>query len=701
MIEQCVAPWEILLVTFTNKAAREMLGRVEELTGVDRKKFWGGTFHSLGQRILRRYGELLGIESGFTILDQGDSEALLGEAVRTIDASFTKSKDNPKPRVIAEMFSYSRNTRQPLSDVVEARYPWLSGLAEQLDKFVSEYTRRKREGQLCDYDDLLELWLRLLKEDASAEIRDVLQRRFKHVLVDEYQDTNYVQAEIVNRMAAEHRNLMVVGDNWQCIYTWRGAEFANMANFTRAFPERTIYKVETNYRSTPAILHFANDLMLPHPPIDGYPLELRAARPNRDRPYIVPQMDTRQQAWWILRRLEGLLDEGRALRDIAILYRAHYQAMDVQLEFSRAGVPYTITSGVRFFEQAHIRDFVAQLRFVTNPYDAPAFARMVMLLPKVGERTAERLHKLLEQTAEKHGISFCHAMIHGDVAKKVPAAAKEAWHDLGLTLTDVEEAMGGPSVNPAKIQAAARKASAKKAARKRSVPAKTQDQGDLFGPGPATSSGSNSGVSGDSQSPAANDEPESTGATHRAAATAEDILGTGRDQPPEGSTGSRTSPEEIVSLAIDGWYGDYLRNVYDNWQSRRDDLESLKGFAGRYETMTEMLSQLVLLNSETSDRRIDPQEETVKLSTVHQAKGLEFPVVFVIGMADNLFPLKRAIEEGDTDEERRLLYVAVTRAKDELYLIYPRVTSGGGPPQLNQPSRFLQDIPESRYEVLK
>ncbi len=743
LLEQGVRPWDILLVTFTNKAAREMLGRVEDLTNTPRSQFWGGTFHSLGQRILRRHGGVLGIDPGFTILDQGDSEALLSETIRALDPGFTKNKDHPKPKVIYEMFSYSRNTGQLLVDVVESRYPWLKELADQLLRFTQAYTDRKRKAQLCDYDDLLELWLRLLTQGDCAHVRDHLQTRFRYVLVDEYQDTNTVQAGIVNRMAAQHRNLMVVGDNWQCIYTWRGAAFENMAEFAERFPERKIYKVETNYRSTPAILNLANDLMGHHPPIDGYPLNLKAARPERDLPLIVPQLDTRQQAWWILRKIEHLLDEGRALRDIAILYRAHFQALDLQMEFSRAGVPYTITSGVRFFEQAHIRDLVAQLRFLSNPYDQPAFVRVIGLLPKVGEITAVRLHELLQRTSDRYGTTHVAAMLHPDVLRKVPSAAVDSWRSLAETLAQVEAAMGGPTVRPrppaggnaepagnrdgdptdldgdsagpgsspvsatAAARKRAKKSSAKRTRRQGSdaaarnssvtapVPSLPAPTGDLFGPedflattDPARQdSPANQGAS----PPSSADGADASVSTENAAAT------------PAGSAnpGTSASPEEIVTLTIDGWYGDYLRNLYDNWQSRRDDLDSLKGFASRYDSMTEMLAQLVLLNSETSDRRIDPEEDTVKLSTVHQAKGLEFPVVFILGLSDNLFPLKRAIESGDLDEERRLLYVAVTRAQDELYLMYPRMTTSGGPPQMLQPSRFLHDLPETRYHIAK
>lgn len=623
LLEQGVWPREILLLTFTNKAAREMLTRVEELTGVPGTKFWGGTFHSIGSRILRMHGESVGIEKNYTILDQGDAESLFGDLLKQLDPKFTKDKENPKPKVVLDIVSYARNTKRAVEDVAAERYPWREELPEQVRKFADAYEQRKREQMVCDYDDLLELWLKLL--ETNAEVREILQTRFRYILVDEYQDTNTVQAAIINRMAEKHRNVMIVGDNWQCIYTWRGAEFGNMETFAERYPERKIYKIETNYRSSPEILRLANALMLHHPPIDGYPLELAAAKSSNQRPYVIPAMDTRQQAQFVLKRIEGLQMEGVPLKDICVLYRAHFQAMDLQMELSRSGVGYTITSGVRFFEQAHIRDFVAQLSFLSNPNNDTAFKRIAGLLPKVGPVTAERLLKLTKKVAEKNKSTLFAALTDETVLAKVPKDATDDWTDMAYTMQDMHEAMGAPA--PAPVD-------------------QPDAQRDLF-----------------------------------AEVIAE-----------EKSAARAKTPEEVVKIGIEGWYGDYLRTVYENWQTRRDDLDSLIGFASRYDSMTELLAQLVLLNSETSDRKIDPDAETLRLSTIHQAKGLEFPVVFVLGCADELLPLKRAIEEGDVEEERRLLYVAVTRAKDELYLCYPKVTVTGGPPRLLQPSRFLRDI---------
>ncbi|MEO0794837.1 MAG: ATP-dependent helicase [Verrucomicrobiota bacterium] len=637
LLEKGVWPREILLLTFTNKAAREMLQRVEELTGVPGHKFWGGTFHSIGSRILRMHGESIGLDKSYTILDQGDSESLFGDTLKELDAKFNKDKENPKPRVVLDIVSYSRNTERAVEDVAAERYPWLEDLPEKVRSFADAYEEKKRTQQVCDYDDLLELWLKLLND--NAEVREVLQSRFRYILVDEYQDTNTVQAAIINRMAEKHRNVMIVGDNWQCIYTWRGAEFGNMEEFGQKYPEREIYKIETNYRSSPEILKLANALMFQHPYIDGYPLELSAAKTSNQRPYVIPTMDTRQQAQFVLKRIEGLQMQGTPLKDIAVLYRAHYQAMDLQMELSRQGLAYTITSGVRFFEQAHIRDFVAQLSFISNPGNETAFKRVAGLLPKIGPKTAERLLKLTRKVAEKESKPFFQSLTDDTVLAKVPKDAVDDWTDMAYTMQDMHEALGSPSLG-AKDEP-------------------KENQGDLFA---------------------------EVLADEKAAAESK-----------------AKPPEDVVKIGIEGWYGDYLRTVYENWQTRRDDLDSLIGFASRYDTMTELLAQLVLLNSETSDRKIEADAETLRLSTIHQAKGLEFPVVFVLGCADELLPLKRAIEEGDVEEERRLFYVAVTRAMDELYLCYPKVTVTGGPPRLLQPSRFLRDIQsigEDFYELL-
>lgn len=629
MLERGIDSRDLLLLTFTNKAAKEMIERVMTLTQSTYPPSWGGTFHSIGGRILRRHGEKIGLSSNYTIMDEGDATSLLTQVIKDTDKIFLKHKENPKPKVIANLISYARNTRFNLDDVIKERFAWQQGLPEAIMGFAQIYEQRKRSMQVTDYDDLLVLWLRLLKE--HEDVRDLYAQKFRHILVDEYQDTNSLQSEIID-LIAPHHNIMAVGDDAQCIYTWRGADFENIRSFPDRHPNTRIYKIVRNYRSTPQILSLANSVLAAQPIGAGYDKELIAVRTDSVQPHVVPVMDTRQQAQFLISRIEGLYDEGVALKDIAVLYRAHYQALDAQLEFTRRGVPFVITSGLKFFEQAHIRDFIAQLRFVSNPEDEPAIARVLGLLPKVGPVTVRKLLSLArkhtlkaQKTVQSKGIDLfsgevsrdltklVYALSEEDIVAKVPADAKEDFISLVATLQELDQLM-------------------------------TQE------------------VRSDDQ--------------------------------------SRASPAQIVERGIDGWYGDYLRTVYPDADRRREDLDSLVAFAQRFPTMDELLAQLVLMNSETNERGVELDDDAVRMTTIHQAKGLEYAVVFVIGCADELFPLRRAIEEGDLEEERRLFYVAVTRAKDELYLTIPILSNNRGGAIRLDASRFIQELPPSKYERL-
>ncbi|MBI5693064.1 MAG: ATP-dependent helicase [Verrucomicrobia bacterium] len=602
LLSQGVRPSEILLLTFTNKAAKEMLHRVHELTGVEPGRFWGGTFHSIGHRSLRMHGETIGLPRTFTIIDAEEAEGVLRDAVDAADRGFFKDKTHPRPGPLHEIISMARNTQLSLAETIQRFFPQHEGITDRVPAFARQYAAAKRAANVLDYDDLLEFWLELLQK--SPETAAYFAHRFRHVLVDEYQDTNLLQSQIVDLIGSHHR-VMAVGDDAQCIYTWRGANVENILTFPDRHPETRIYRIETNYRSTPQILALANGILLAQPKGRGFDKELRPHRANSEKPYFVQAMDGREQAQFIVQRLRGLMDEGCSLSDIAILYRAHFQALDLQLELSRLQIPYQITSGVRFFEQAHIRDLVALLRFVYNPSDTAAWNRIAVLLPKVGDKNAQKLHAAALDHARLLQQDFIDALATDDVVSKVPKDAREEWPKFVASLQQVKEMM-------------------------------------------------------------------------------------------------RTmKPHNAVEIAIDGWYGDYLKGAYANYVSRLDDLKSMIGFASRYEEMQEMLAQIMLLASETSDRSVDPDADALRLTTVHQAKGLEYAVVFLIGLADGSFPLRRAIESGDVEEERRLFYVAVTRARDDLYLCFPKVNTKGGPAMLQSPSRFLQELPSDLYQPLR
>ncbi len=601
LLSQGVNPSDILLLTFTNKAAKEMLQRVEDLTSYEPRRFWGGTFHSIGHRLLRIHGDAVGLAKNFTILDAGEAETVLKNAVETVDSAFFKNKTHPKPGPLSSVISMARNTRESIEQTVITYYPQYNELIDAIQSFSEVYAKRKSEQQVVDYDDLLTYWLKLM--DVAPEVKEYYNQRFRHTLVDEYQDTNTLQARIVDTMGANHQ-IMAVGDDAQCIYSWRGANYENIMTFPDRHPGTSILRIETNYRSTPEILTLAN-AVIQNRETQGSDKVLRAFKPSSQVPYVVQAMDGKEQAQFVINRIRGLIDEGKDPREIAILYRAHYQALDLQMELSRAGISYQITSGVRFFEQAHIKDMVVHLRVVYNPSDVSAFMRLAILLPKIGEKSAQKIYALAAETARERKKDFIDILSEPEILKKVPATARQDWESLAISLQDMKQ---------------------------------------------ANESG---------------------------------------------------SPEEVVKIGLEGWYSLYLQGAYANYLNRMDDLRSLVGFAARFDEMQELIAQITLLNSEVADRNIEDSDESIRLTTVHQAKGLEYDVVFLIGAAEGLFPIRRAVESGDTEEERRLFYVAVTRARDELYLLFPKMNTKGGPSMFLTPSRFLQEIPQDLYEPVR
>ncbi len=604
LLSRSVKPGEILLLTFTNKAAKEMLHRVQDLTGVEPQRFWGGTFHSLGHRALRIYGEEIGLPKNFTILDADESETLLKQTVEHEDKLFFKDKTNPRPGPLFNVLSLARNTQLSLADTVKRNFPQYDEIGHRFPAFAAAYAKKKREQNVVDYDDLLELWLELLVK--APRVAEYFAHRFRHVLVDEYQDTNTLQAQIVDRLAAHHC-VMAVGDDAQCIYSWRGADFENIMTFPERHPGTIIHRIETNYRSTPEILNLANGVLLAAPKGRHFEKELRSARGHGQKPFVVQTMDDREQADFILKRIRALVeDEGVSLNQIAILYRSHFLALEVQLALSRAGLPYHITSGVKFFERQHVRDLVALLRFVYNPSDNQAWQRIAVLLPKIGEKGAQKIYDTALEHARLLQKNFLDVLNTDDVRSKVAKDARDDWTNFCASLQQVAEAM------------------------------------------------------------------------------------------------QTAKPPDVIATAIEGWYGDYLKGAFADYLDRLDELKAMIGFAQRFEEMQDLLAQIVLLNGETSDRHVEPDADAIKLTTVHQAKGLEYDIVFVIGLADGQFPGRRSIESGDVEEERRLFYVAVTRAKNELYLSYPKVATRAGPGgMMLTPSRFILELPTDLYEPLR
>src|SRR5688572_2661309 len=392
LIEHGVSPQRILLATFTNRAAREMLRRVESLTGSHNvHSVWGGTFHRIANMILRRHAVSIGFGQNYSILDSEDARDFINVCIDEA-AIDTKKKRFPKAEVLQSIISYANNTDLPIENVVAGKYPYFEMLTEQIERIDMIYQSRKQERNVMDYDDLLLNVKRLLVE--KKKIADIYAEQFQHILVDEYQDTNRLQAEIIDLLAVKHRNVMVVGDDAQSIFAWRGAEFTNIYEFPKRYPEAALYKLETNYRSTPEILGLANTSISHNR--KQFPKMLTAIKRSRDqRPALVPCSDVEQQSTFVASRILELRDEGTNLEDMAVMYRSHYHSIELQLELTRRNIPYRVQSGVRFFEQAHIKDVISYLRIIVNPRDELAWKRVLKMIPGVGNATANRVYEAL------------------------------------------------------------------------------------------------------------------------------------------------------------------------------------------------------------------------------------------------------------------------------------------------------------------
>jgi DNA helicase-2/ATP-dependent DNA helicase PcrA len=632
LLENGIDPRNILLLTFTNRAAREMLGRVANLLPVDASGLWGGTFHSIGNRILRRHGSALGYSSGFTIMDREDQKDLIDAVV--ISAGIDPKEIRfPKGDVLAEILSFVVNTEKPLEELLAEKFPYFLPLLEKIQDIRERYEKKKKATNSMDFDDLLQKTLSMFQQ--HERIAEIYRRQFQFILVDEYQDTNKIQADLVDLLARDHRNVMVVGDDAQSIYSWRGANFQNILEFPKRYPEAQVFKIEMNYRSVPEILEVANAAIAAN--VHQFRKHLSATRESKAlKPALVALNDSAEQAQFVAQRILELRDENVDLNDIAVLYRAHYHAIELQLELSRRGIPYQITSGIRFFEQAHIKDVTAFVRFVANPRDEVAFKRMAKLLPGIGNRTAENLWQKWTAIVVAAGAD------RG--SEKESAAAVPAGLDRGPGTT--------------------------------SAPAGVSDADYSFG----------------ERLLAMNVPVKSKKAWEQLAHTLDEIA----------PAGQPNMPSEMITSVVEAIYDDYAKANFTNYELRREDLNQLAIFARQFRDVHEFLSQLALISNvdaEAASTQIS-DKEAVNLSSVHQAKGLEFHTVFVIWLTDGMFPSNRSLDIRDAlEEERRLFYVAITRARDELYLTYPQMRlSGGYGDVFQRPSRFLQEIPNDLIE---
>jgi DNA helicase-2/ATP-dependent DNA helicase PcrA len=592
LIEDGVPPGKILLLTFTNKAAREMMDRVEGLVERATTRITGGTFHSAGHRILRRYAELIGYTTRFSILDREDSTDLMGAALADI-SPVTPVRRMPRPRLLVDLYSFVINTGHELAEVLTNRAPQFLDEAELIADVFKRYLERKRKADLMDFDDLLLNWLLLLSRfpKARAELLD----RFDHILVDEYQDTNRLQADIVDAMLGPNRNLMVVGDDAQSIYGFRGADFSNILGFPDRHPDCQVFRLETNYRSFPPILDLAN-ASIEHN-MRQFRKTLRPDRTGDTLPVEIAVPTPEIQASHVAESLLELQEEGFDLEDIAVLYRNHAHSLDLQVELTRRNIPYRVRSGLRFFEHRHVKDVLAHLRYIDNPRDEIAFARLIKLRDGFGPRLAFRVW---ENISGGDGLRRLCSLDSGSLS--LPRAARGSLVELQSLANELSEPR---------------------------------------------------------------------------------LL---------------AQPGEVIRLVVESFYATWARAHLDNAGARLEDLEQLALFADGYPDVNTFLSEVTLLNDLSGEDAVaGPPDEMVTLSTVHQAKGIEWRAVFVIWLAEGRFPSFRADDE---EEERRLFYVAATRARDRLYLVRPEIARDRyRVDTILDPSRFLTELPAELREL--
>lgn len=590
LVEMGIDPANILLLTFTRKAAAEMLRRASALLDGRCDRVGGGTFHSFANTVLRRYGSVLGLNANFTILDRTDSEDVIN-LLRAGLGLDKKEKRFPRKQAIGEMFSMAINKSVPLPQLLEEQYGHLVDHLPDLLELQARYVAYKSERHLLDYDDLLTKLRDVLS--LHADVRQRLSQRYRYVMVDEYQDTNALQAEIVRLLAAEHDNVMAVGDDAQSIYSFRGANFRNIMDFPKLFPDTRVIALEKNYRSTQPILDLTNAIIARAQ--ERYTKNLFTSKGSGPSPVLVAAENEQFQSRFICQRILELREEGVPLNEMAVLFRSSFHSFDLEIELSRHDIPFVKRGGFRFIETAHVKDVLAHLRIMANPGDAVSWHRVLLLLEGVGPRTSEEIIRWIASEGE-------------------PGARLETF-------------------------------------------------------------------------------PRRTLATDLRALA--NLVGRLHDL--------RSAPGEQVDEVL-RYYEPILKRVHrEDYPKRRKDLEHFATIAARYSELETLLTDMALeppSDSVADVLAVDPDEGLLTLSTIHSAKGLEWHSVFVIWAAEGKFPSEYNLhDEEEVEEERRLMYVATTRAKEQLYITYPiSIYDRGVGFVMGKPSRFIEDLP---HELLR
>ncbi len=594
LLDRGIQANRILLLTFTNRAARQMLERATQLCGNAGAMVTGGTFHHVANYLLKEHATAVGYQANFTILDREDAAEVLqtAQAEARIDI---KTRRFPKPDVVLNLISSALNEQKLLADILARDAPHFLAVQAEILAVARQYVLRKVGLNVMDFDDLLMNLKVLLVE--GGEVARAVRNRFDHVLVDEYQDTNKLQADLVDLLVGDHKNVMVVGDDSQAIYGFRGANFDNILHFPDRFPGAVLKRLEVNYRSTPQILALANASLKKNQ--QRFDKTLRSVRPHGMLPALIPVRSVFSQASFVAQRILELRDEGVSLKDMSVLYRAHNHAMELQVELTRRGIPYVVRSGLRFFEQAHVKDVLSYLRFVHNPKEEMALRRAVKLHDGVGNAAAQHIWEQLHD-ADGRGEEIRHA----------PLLLKLDFGGFPRARTGIKEF------------------------------AEIIEQ--LMRPSVAA------------------------------------------------------SIPDMIRVVLDGGYREYLRRNFPNHKDRESDVEQLADYCAAFGSLDEMLTEIMLMESVGGETVLAAEEpdEKLTLSSVHQAKGLEWSRVFFIWLCDGRMPSDIALRDMQgEEEERRVFYVAVTRAKDELYMVYPASHQGKDRVlTILRPSRYLTEL---------
>jgi len=582
LLEKGIDPNNILLLTFTNKAANVMNGRVEDLTNSSHKMPWAGTFHGVAYKILKINAEKVGYEKNFTVLDTEDSKTILKNIIKQYKPADVRHF--PSVNVISNIISYSKNSGESLEDTLEIKGEYYLEFIDQFRKISFAYDKDKRKSNSMDFDDLL-INLNTLLD--NKEIQKKYSEQFKYILVDEYQDTNHLQFQIVKKLSQVHKNILVVGDDAQSIYSFRAAQIENILNFEDEYKNTKIFKLEINYRSTKEILDVANDVISQN--TRQYKKKLKTTFLGVP-PKVKSLSNQTEEAVYIVNEILDFVDENYKYKNIAVLFRASHHSQQLEIELNKRGIDYDYRGGVRFFERAHIKDILAYLKVLNNSKDAAAWFRVLLLQAGLGSVGAKKIIEVVQKVKNVEEIE----MVVNNILK---GKAKSAWENFLKIWKEMVK-------------------------------------------------------------------------------------------------NKEKSPQELIELIKSSDYKEFLQSEYTNSKERLHDIEQLGVFAGRYDNLSNFLAEAILQEGYNSKQIQEDKDKKNKivLSTIHQAKGLEWDIVFVVNLTQGNFPNERASQTSTgLEEERRLFYVAITRARKFLFLTYPLQTRSWGE-SMDGPSLFLAEI---------